>query len=94
MRFHQVQRLVVEPDLTVFQRRIVHACNGPQGRCFARTVTAQEREDFALVDVKADALHDIAFAVVGLNVPYAEVFGMGGGVVDVFVERFVHDQPP
>ena len=38
------------------------------------------------MDVKADALHDVAFAVVGVHVPNAEECWCSRGLVGVFAE--------
>jgi hypothetical protein len=64
-----VQRLVVEPDLAMGTCGIVEPGDGAQGRGLAGAVAAQQREDLAFVHIEADALHDVALAVIGMQVP-------------------------
>ena len=64
-----MDRFVIEPDFAVLEFWIIHAGDCAQGRGFARPVTAQQRENFTFVNVKADTLDDVTFAVVGFDVP-------------------------
>ena len=93
MRLHQVQGLVVEPDLARAQIGIAEARAGPERRRLARAVPPEEREDLALVDVEADALHDVALAVIGVDVGHREVGGRRRCLVGVLREvgALVHD---
>jgi hypothetical protein len=69
---HLMQRLVVEPNLPVGERGVVHAGDRPQGRGLARTVPAKKSKDLAFAHIEADALHDVALAVVAVKVPGRE----------------------
>ena len=46
------------------------------------------------MDVEADVLHDVAFAVIGLDFPNAQERFVGGGIIGVFVEWFGHGFVP
>ena len=70
--------------------RIVDAGDGAQGRGLAGAVAAEQGQDFALPDIERHALHDIAFAVIGVDVADREEraggFDLGGlAVGDVWV---------
>ena len=70
---HAVKRLVVEPDLAVLELGRVDAGDGAQRRGLAGAVAAEEREDLALVHLEGDPLHDVALAVVGVEVVGGEI---------------------
>ncbi len=84
--FHVVKRLVIEPDFTMRHLRIAEACNRAQRRSFTRTVTTQKCKDFTLVDVKADALNDVAFAIVRVHVPDGKESRRSAGSIGPFGE--------
>ena len=77
---HFVQRLVIQPDFAVGHLWIVQTGDGAQGRCFTSPVAAQKGQNLALFDVKGYALHDIAFAIIGMQVRDREIGGGRGGV--------------
>ena len=73
VRFHLVQRLVIEPDFAVAKLGIVDPRHRAQRRRLAGAVAPQQGDDFALADVETDALNDVALAVVCVQVPYRAV---------------------
>jgi hypothetical protein len=62
---------------------IVEPRDGAQGRGLAGAVAAEQGEDLAFVHVEADALHDVALAVVGMHVVDREEGRRGGRMVGV-----------
>ncbi len=70
--FHRVHGLTFQPDLAMSYRRVVGTCDGAQSRGLASPVASQKRQDLALLHLQRDALHDIAFAVIGMNITQGE----------------------
>ncbi len=77
---HLVERLVIKPDLALLEHRIARPRNRPQGRRLTRPVAAEQRQDLALANIEADALNDVALAVVRVNVMGREE---GRGAADI-----------
>src|SRR5690606_13834199 len=75
MRLHAVEWLTGEDDLPLPQGRMRRACDGAQGGCLAGAVTSEQGDDLLLSDREVDALHDIALAVVGVNIAAHEERG-------------------
>src|SRR5690606_6254766 len=66
--FHLVDGLAVEPDLAGLQRGVVDAGDGAQRRGLAGAVAAEQSQDLAVADIEAHALHDVALAVIGVDI--------------------------
>src|SRR5690606_18629299 len=65
---HLVDRLAVQPDGAGMQAGIVDAGDGAQGRGLAGAVAAEQSQDLAVADVEGYTLHDVALAVIGVDV--------------------------
>src|SRR5690606_19097320 len=63
---------VAQPDFAALELRIERPRQRAQGGGFAGAVAAEQCDDVAFVDLEADALHDIALAVIGVDVANAE----------------------
>src|SRR5690606_3557340 len=70
---HAMQGLSGEPELAAAHLRIRQARDGAQRRGLPGAVSPEERHDLALGDVEAHPLHDVALAVVRVQIAAAEV---------------------
>src|SRR5262249_56546129 len=68
-RSQALQWLAGEPDLATRQGRAVHTGDAAQRRGLAGAVAAEERQNLALFYLERDALHDVALAVIGMQIP-------------------------
>src|SRR5690606_30781596 len=67
--FHLVHGVAVEPDFPLAKLWIVGSRYCAQGRGLASPVAAQKGENFAPPHVQGHALDDVAFAVIGVDIP-------------------------
>src|SRR3546814_1851641 len=72
-RPQRVDRRAAEPDLPLHQGRLVGTGDGAERRGLAGAVAPQQGDDLVLGDLEGNALHDVGFAVVGVQVAYAEI---------------------
>ncbi len=79
VRPHEVQRLARQMDLALLELGIGGPGDGPEGRGLAGAVAAEQRHDLPLAHGEADALHDVALVVVGVDVAAGEEGGLGCG---------------
>ena len=73
VRLQRVQRLAGEPDLAALHRRRFGARDGAERRGLAGAIAAEQSEDLALPHVERNALHDVALAVIGVEVAAGEI---------------------
>ena len=71
---HPMDRIAIEPDFASLKLRIVNARDGAQGRGLAGAVSAQQCKDLAVPHVEGDALHDVALAIIGVQIAGGEVW--------------------
>ena len=86
MGAHGMQRLVIKPNFPMAHFGAAHLRASPQGGGFASPIAAQQCQNFALMHVKADALHDVAFAIIGMQVIDRKERGRCGRHIGVLLE--------